>query len=174
MGHDTAKSAPQAMLNSVQPFRVPLEQVLRIFFVLITGCCVDRTAAVAANTPGLYYEYYTSGISPTPITGMPDWSKLTVSTSSFTAGTTGNFGNPQLSSSDIYCGGYYHGYLYLTQDGSVQPYILGVQSKDGFSLAVDGNTLVAQNSELHHLWPSLRLAASMCLTCVGLCYTINH
>lgn len=153
VGHVIVKSAPQVMLNCRQPFHLPREQALFVFFVLITVCCVDSATAVAANTPGLYYEYYKSGISPTPITGMPDWSKLTVSTSNFTAGTTGNFGNPQLSSSDTYCGGYYHGYLYLTQDGSVQPYVLGVQSKDGFSLAVDGNTLIAQNSKLHHLLP---------------------
>lgn len=79
---------------------------------------------------------------------MPDWSGLSTATSSFKAGTTGNIGNPQLSSSDTYCGGYYHGYLYVTVDGSSIPYILAVLSKDGFSLAVDGNTLVSQNSKL--------------------------
>ena len=140
---------PQAMLSSVRPCSKRVEQARLALLVLITSCCcyVAGATTVAAQTPGLYYNYYNSGISPTPITGMPDWSRLTAAGSNFSAGITGNIGDPQLSTSDTYCGGYYYGYLYLTVDGSTTPYLLGVQSKDGFSLIIDGTTTIAQNSK---------------------------
>ncbi|CAF9926487.1 MAG: hypothetical protein HETSPECPRED_006346 [Heterodermia speciosa] len=133
------------MLQSVLFLQRELKQAL-VYCVLITCCYQSINATtVAANTPGLYYEYYNSGISPTPITAMPNWAALTVASSNFAAGTTGNFGNPQRSSSDIYCGGYYHGYLYVTTDGSHLPYIIGAQAKDGFSVTV-GTTTFGQNN----------------------------
>lgn len=139
---------PQAMLLSVYLLYARAQHACFVLCILIRCCCyVSSVTTQAANTPGLYYEYYNAGISPTPITGMPDWSRLTAATSSFQASTTGNIGNPQLSSRDTYCGGYYHGYLYLTVDGSSLPYILGLISKDGGLLAVDGSTLIAQNSK---------------------------
>lgn len=141
---------PQAMLLRVRPCSNRVEQARLALLALITLCCcyVSGATTVAATTPGLYYNYYNTGISPTPITGMPDWSRLTAANSSFAAGITGNIGDPQLSTNDTYCGGYYYGYLYLTLDGSSMPYLLGVQSKDGFSLIIDGTTIIAQNSKM--------------------------
>ena len=104
-----------------------------------------RAVTVAANSPGLYYEYYNSGFASTPITGLPTYTSLTPANSSFASSTTGDFGDPQLNSNDTYCGGVYHGYLYTTV--SLGVYIVGVQSKDGFSLTLNNYT-VSSNSKL--------------------------
>ena len=101
-------------------------------------------ATIAANTPGLYRNYYNSGFSSTPITSVPNYSALTPTNSTFVYGTTGSFANPQLYSNDTYCGGVYQGYLYTT--ASYATYLIGVQSKDGFSLTIDG-TSISSNSK---------------------------
>ena len=99
---------------------------------------------VAANTPGLYRNYYNSGFTSTPITSLPNYTALTPTNSTFVSGTTGSFANPQLYPNDTYCGGVYQGYLYTT--AAYATYIIGVQSKDGFSLTIDG-TSISSNSK---------------------------
>lgn len=101
-------------------------------------------ATVAANTPGLYRTYYNSGFSSRPISTMPNYTSLTAANSDFAYGTSGNFANPQQIRTDANCGGVYQGYLYTT--ASAATYIIGVQSKDGFSLTIDGNTAASSNS----------------------------
>ena len=101
-------------------------------------------ATIAANTPGLYRTYYNSGFSSTPISTMPNYSSLTAANSDFASGTTGNFANPQQIKKDANCGGIYQGYLYTTAPTAT--YIIGVQSKDGFSLTIDDNTAASSNS----------------------------
>lgn len=101
-------------------------------------------ATVASNTPGLYRTYYNSGFSSTPISTMPNYSSLTAANSDFASGTSGNFANPQQINRDANCGGVYRGYLYTT--ASAATYIIGVRSKDGFSLTIDGNTATSSNS----------------------------
>lgn len=95
--------------------------------------------------PGLYNHYFNSGFAATPISSMPTWSNLTAAKVTFAANTTGNFGDPQQSSNDTYCGGYFRGALLITTAGE---YALGVQSKDGFALSLDNSTILSSNSEL--------------------------
>ena len=102
-------------------------------------------ASVAVNTLGLYSHYYNSGFPSTPITSMPTWSNLTAANTTFDTKATGNFGDPQLSSNDTYCGGYYKGSLLITSAGT---YILQVASKDGFALLTDNSTILSSNSKL--------------------------
>lgn len=101
---------------------------------------------VAANTPGLYRNYYNSGFPSTPITTIPNYTSMTPANSDFVSGTTGNFANPQQNVNDAYCGGAYQGYLRTTLPTST--YIVGIQSKDGFSLTVDGSAATSSNSKL--------------------------
>lgn len=100
---------------------------------------------IAANTTGLYRTYYNSGFSRTPISTMPNYSSLTAAKSDFASGTSGNFANPQQIATDASCGGVYQGYLYTTASSAT--YIVGVQSKDGFSLAIDGSTAASSDSK---------------------------
>jgi hypothetical protein len=95
--------------------------------------------------PGLYSHYYNSGFASTPISSMPNWSNLTAANVAFAANITGNFGDPQQSSNDTYCGGYFRGALLITTAGE---YALGVQAKDGFALSVDNSIILSSNSEL--------------------------
>lgn len=100
---------------------------------------------VGANTPGLYRNYYNSGFSRTPITTMPNYASMTPANSDFVNGTTGDFKDPQQNKSNTYCGGVYQGYLRTTMPTAT--YIVGIQSKEGFSVTVDGNT-ASSNSKL--------------------------
>ena len=115
---------------------------------LLLWLLLPAAPAESANgtfIPGLYNHYYNSGFASTPISSMPIWSNLTAAKVTFAANTTGYFGDPQQSSSDTYCGGYFRGALLITTAGE---YALGVQSKDGFALSVDNTTLLSSNSEL--------------------------
>ncbi len=99
---------------------------------------------VAANTPGLYDDYYNSGFASTPITGLPNFAALSLNSSTFAYNVTGQPTDPQQYTSDTYCGGVFHGYLYTTISYGV--YIVGVQSKDGFALTL-ANSTIGSNSE---------------------------
>lgn len=80
---------------------------------------------------------------------MPTWTSLTAANVTFDANTTGYFGDPQLSSNDTYCGGFYLGNLVATTAGE---YALGVQSKDGFALSIDNSTILSSNSKIFATW----------------------
>ena len=114
-------------------------------FLLARGAAQPASAVtVAANTPGLYDVYYNSGFASTPITGLPNFAALSPNSSIFAYNVTGKPADPQQYASDTYCGGVFHGYLYTTISSGV--YIVGVQSKDGFALTLDGST-IGSNSE---------------------------
>ena len=115
---------------------------------LLLWLLLPAAPAESANgtfVPGLYNHYYNSGFASTPISSMPKWSNLTAAKVTFDANTTGNFGDPQQSTNDTYCGGYFVGALHITTAGE---YALGVQSKDGFALSVDNSTILSSNSKL--------------------------
>ncbi|KAL3160856.1 hypothetical protein ABBQ38_009257 [Trebouxia sp. C0009 RCD-2024] len=132
----------------VKPKLLPTCSALLTAVVLLLHVASRPVYAVtaAANTPGLYRNYYNSGFSSTPITTMPNYTSLTPANSDFASGTTGNFANPQQNVTNAYCGGVYQGYLRTTL--ATGTYIVGVQSKDGFSLTVDGNAAASSNSKL--------------------------
>ncbi len=114
-------------------------------FLLAHGAAQPASAVtVAANTPGLYDDYYNSAFASTPITGLPNFAALSPNSSTFAYNVTGKPADPQQYASDTYCGGVFHGYLYTTISYGI--YIVGVQSKDGFSLTLDGST-IGSNSE---------------------------
>lgn len=114
-------------------------------FLLVRGATQPAGAVtVAANTPGLYNDYYNSGFASTPFTSLPNFAALSPNSSTFAYNLTGKATDPQQYASDTYCGGVYHGYLYTTISYGV--YIVGVQSKDGFALTLDGST-IGSNSE---------------------------
>ena len=117
---------------------------LTLIAVALLSVPLCNAITVPANSVGLYNDYYNSGFSSTPLPGLPNYAALTPANSSFAYNATGNFGNPQQSSTDTYCGGVYRGYLYITQAGL---YIVGAQSKDGFNLTLNGYS-VASNSNL--------------------------
>ena len=133
-------------MNDVTPNPLPTHNAWLTAVVLLLHIATQPAwaATIAANTPGLYRTYYNSGFSRTPISTMPNYSSLTPANSDFAYGTSGNFANPQQIRYDANCGGVYQGYLYTT--ASTATYIIGVQSKDGFSLTVDGNTAASSNS----------------------------
>lgn len=116
-----------------------------VFLLVHSAACFGRAVTVAANTRGLYVDYYNSGFASTPITAVPNYTSLTPANSSFDYSTTGNFGDPQLQSNDTYCGGVYHGYLYTA---AATTFLVGVQSKDGFSLTVNGYTISSSSEFL--------------------------
>ena len=126
------------------PFNNRVWLTAAIVLAYAAGRCV-RAVTVAANTPGLYNNYYNSGFASTPITGLPNYTSLIPANSSFDYGVTGQAADPQQSTSDTYCGGVFSGYLYTTITRG--EYIVGVQSKDGFSLTLNGYT-IASNSKL--------------------------
>lgn len=120
---------------------------LLLWLLLLAGSCITAPAESANGTfvPGLCNHYYNSGFASTPISSMPNWSNLTAAKVTFDANTTGNFGDPQQSTNDTNCGGYFAGALLITTAGE---YALGVQSKNGFALSVDNSTIFSSNSEL--------------------------
>ena len=125
---------------------VPFNNRVWLTAAIVLACAAGRfvsAVTVAANTPGLYNNYYNSGFANTPITGLPNYTSLIPANSSFYYGVTGQAADPQQSTSDTYCGGVFSGYLYTTIVGK---YIVGVQSKDGFSLTLNGYT-IASNSK---------------------------
>lgn len=126
-----------------QPKTFSSAWLLTLLMWLLQLAAPASCAAVAANKTGLFRHYYNSGFSSTPITSMPTWSDLTAANITFDTNTTGNFGDPQLSSNDTFCGGYYHGALHVISAGT---YILQVQSKNGFALIVDNSTILSSNS----------------------------
>ena len=102
-------------------------------------------AGAASVVNGLYVHYYNAGFSSTPITSMPVWSNLTAANVTFQANISGNLGNPQMSSSDTYCGGYIKGQLLTSIAGT---YVLQVLAKEGFTLTIDNKT-VLNNTGVH-------------------------
>ena len=148
--------------------------------VLLLQLTTPPAAAVtvAANSPGLYRNYYNAGFASTPITSLPNYAALSPANSTFVSGTTGNFANPQLYSADTYCGGVYQGYLYTT--GSYATYIVGVQSKDGFQLTIDGASissnskpcLAASNTSFGQHIPQCHLAM-VCVSLLEACVTLQ-
>jgi len=92
----------------------------------------------------LYNDYYNSGFASTPITGLPNFAAVSPNSSTFAYNVTGKPTDPQQYTSDTYCGGVFHGYLYTTISYGV--YIVGVQSKDGFALTL-ANSTIGSNSE---------------------------
>lgn len=157
-----------------QPKTFSSAWLLTLLLWLLQLAAPASCAAVAANINGLYRHYYNSGFSSTPITSMPTWSDLTAANITFDTNTTGNFGDPQLSSNDTFCGGYYHGALHVRSAGT---YILQVQSKNGFALIVDNSTILSSNSTffstVHAASMSVRWLSNLrliCQCCCRLCY----
>lgn len=99
----------------------------------------------ASAVKGLYVHYYNAGFSSTPINSMPNWLDLTAANVNFQANISGSIGNPQMSSSDSYCGGYYKGQLLISTAGT---YVLQVLAKEGFTLTIDNKTIL-NNTGVH-------------------------
>jgi len=120
-------------------------KVTLLLWLLLLAAPAPAESANGTFVPGLYNHYYNSGFASTPISSMPNWSNLTAAKVTFDANTTGNFGDPQQSTNDTNCGGYFAGALLITTAGE---YAWGVQSKDGCAMSVDNSTILSSNSEL--------------------------
>ena len=115
---------------------------LIVWPLLLANPCPGAASSVVG---GLYKHYYNAGFDSTPITSTPVWSNLTAANVTFHPNISGQVDNPQESSSDAYCGGYFRGQLLISTAGT---YALQVLASQGFTLAVNNYTIL-NNTGVH-------------------------